>query len=62
MQLSNAAFEADAEQFPRFHGELHRQDVVNFFAEAVDNHVDRVFGRQPALSEVVNLVFAHFGR
>jgi len=30
--------------------------LEHFFAEAVDDHRDRVFGRQPALAQVEDLV------
>ena len=41
---TDAAFEADAEQFLRLDGELHRQLLQHFLAEAVDDQRDRVLG------------------
>ena len=57
-RLSNAAFQADAEQFLCFHGEFHRQFTENFLAEAIDDHVDRVFVEMPRWLQIKNLVFA----
>ena len=44
----------------RFDGEFHRQLAEDFFAEAVDDHRNRVFGRDAALIAVENLVLADF--
>ena len=51
-----------AEKLLRFHGELHRQLAEDFLAEAVDDHVDRVFRRDAALAAVENLVLADLRR
>src|SRR6185437_1137462 len=42
--LSNASFQADAQQLLRFYRKLHRQLAKNFFAEPVHNHSHRVLG------------------
>ena len=57
-----AAFEADAEQLLRLDRELHRQLLEDFLAEAVDDHVHRVLGRDAALLAVEDLVLADLRR
>ena len=47
--LSDAPFEADAEQFLRFDRKFHRQLAKNFFAIAVHNHVHGVLCGNAAL-------------
>ena len=56
--LTNASFETDTEQLLRLDGELHREFLEDFLAEAVDDHRDRVFGGDAALPAVENLVLA----
>src|SRR3954471_18759906 len=56
--LTDRSFQADTEQLLRFDGELHRQLPEHFLAEAADDHVHRVLGRQPALPAIEDLVFA----
>ena len=56
------AFEADAEQLLRLDRELHRQLAEHFLAEAVDDHVDGVLGRDAALLAVEDLVLADLRR
>src|SRR5689334_489311 len=60
--LSDAAFQTHSEQLLRLDGELHRQVEEHLLAEAVDDHVDRVFRRQTALLAVENLVLADLRR
>ena len=50
------------EQLLRLDGELHRQLLEDFLAEAVDDHVDRVLGRDAALLAVEDLVLADLRR
>src|SRR5881396_241257 len=58
MALSNAALQGDAQELLRFDGKFHRQLPEDLLAEPADDHVDRVFGRQPALPAVEDLVFS----
>src|SRR3972149_82258 len=60
--LADAALEADAEQLLRLHGKLHRQLIEDLPGEAIDDHRDRILGREPALPEVEDLVLADLGR
>src|SRR3989338_703516 len=60
-RLANAPLQTDAQQLLGLHGELHRQFADNLLAEAVDNHRDGIFGREPALLAVENLVLADLG-
>src|SRR5688572_4323408 len=62
ISLSYRPFEADAQQLLRFHGELHGQLAEHVLAESVDDHVDGVFGREAALTQVENLVLADLRR
>src|SRR6266571_4161315 len=55
-RLPNTAFQTDAEQPLRLHGELHGQLLEDFPAEAVHDHADGVLGRQAALLAVEDLV------
>src|SRR6476659_77391 len=61
-RLADAAFQAHAEQFLRFHGKLNRQLATDLLAETVHDHPDRVFGLEPALPQVKQLVLADLGR
>src|SRR6266851_9768149 len=58
--LSDAAFQADAQQFLRLHGKLHGQLAEHTLAEAVHDHRYSIFCLQPALSQVEELVVADF--
>src|SRR5215831_607697 len=58
---ADAAFEADAEKFLGFDGELHGQFFEDLLAEAVDDHVDGVLGGKAALVAIENLVLTDFG-
>src|SRR5439155_18495429 len=62
LRLAHAAFERDAQQLLRFDGEFHRQLAEDFFAEAADDQVDGIFGRQPPLAAIKDLVLADFRR
>src|SRR6478672_10553688 len=55
--LSDAAFQADAQQFLRLHGKLHGQLAEHSLAEAVYDHRYSIFCLQPALPQVEELVF-----
>src|SRR5689334_21018397 len=57
---ANAALQADAQQFLRFDGELHREMPEHVLAEAAHDHVDRVLGREAPLTAVEDLVLADF--
>lgn len=59
MALSDTAFEAYSEELLGFHGEFHRQLAEDLLAEAIDNHVDRIFGGDAALVAVEDLIFAN---
>src|SRR5262245_62075481 len=59
--LANAALQADAKELLGFHGEFHRQLAKHFLAEAIDDHVDRVLGRDTALVAVEDLVLTDLG-
>src|SRR5579885_2231103 len=54
--LANAALQADAEELLRLDGEFHRQVLEHLLAEAADDHVDGVLGRETALPAVEDLV------
>src|SRR3989454_11084362 len=58
----HAPFETDPEQPLRLDGELHRQLLEDFLAEAVDDHRYGVFGRETALLRVKDLILADLGR
>src|SRR5687767_385778 len=60
--LTDRSFERDAEQLLGFDGELHGQLPEDLPAETADDHVDRILGRQPALTAVENLVLADLRR
>src|SRR4051812_44623705 len=60
--LPHASLQADAQEFLRLDGELHRQVQEHLLAETVDDHVDRVLGREAALLAVENLVLADLRR
>ena len=60
--ISDAAFQADAQQLLCFDGEFHGQLAEDALAEAVDDHGDGVFGLEPALAEVEHLVLADLRR
>ena len=53
---------ADAEQLLRLDGEFHRQLAEDFLAEAVDDHVHRVLGREASLPAVEDLILADLRR
>jgi len=59
--LPDAALQADAKQFLRFHRELHGQTRENFLAKPVHDHVHRVLRGQASLIAVKNLVLADLG-
>src|SRR5450432_1406538 len=58
--LTHASFETHAEQFLRFHGELHGELAENFLAESMHDHGHGIFARDAALAAVEDLVFADF--
>src|SRR6266852_6187136 len=58
MALSNTTFQAHAQQFLRLDGKLHGQLAEHLFAEAVDDHRNRIFLRQAALLQIEELVVA----
>ena len=60
--LTDTPLKTDAEQFASFYRELHWQFLVNLLAKTVDDHVYRVFSRDPPLTAVINLVLAYLGR
>src|SRR6266566_1593944 len=60
--LANASLQTDPEQPRGFDGELHRQLLEHFLAEAVDDHRHRVFGREPALAQVEDLILTDLRR
>src|SRR5262249_895993 len=55
----HASFEADAEQLLRLDRKLHRQLAEDLFAEAVDDHIDGILGREAGLPAVEDLVLAN---
>src|SRR5215472_14638027 len=59
---AHRSFERDAEQLLRLDRELHRQLLEDDLAEAVDDHVDRLFRGDAALLEVEDLVLADLRR
>src|SRR2546426_61011 len=59
---THAPFETDPEQPLRLDGELHRELLEDFRAEAVHDHRYGVFGREPALLRVKDLILADLGR
>src|SRR6266700_7341634 len=56
--LANASLQTDPEQPRGFDGELHRQLLEHFLAEAVDDHRDRILGGQAALTQIKDLILA----
>jgi hypothetical protein len=56
--LTNASFQADTKQFLGFDCEFHGQMSKDFFAIPVDDQIDGVFRRKPALSTIEELIFA----
>src|SRR5436190_18351786 len=58
----HAPFQADPKQPRRFNGELHRQLLEYFLAEAVDDHRDRILGGQAALAQIEDLILADLRR
>ena len=52
------SLEAHPQQLLRLDGELHRQLLEDFLAEAVHDHVDRILFRDAALLAVEELVLA----
>src|SRR6267143_4779373 len=55
---ANGSLQADAQQVLGFHGELHRQFLEDFLAEAVDDHRDGVLGGEATLLAVKDLILA----
>src|SRR5436190_3728958 len=60
--LANASLQTDAEEPRRLDGKLHRQLLEDFFAESVDDHRDRVLGRQAALAQIEDLILTDLRR
>src|SRR6267378_6021707 len=60
--LANASLQADPKQPCGLHRELHRQLLEDFLAETVDNHRDRILGRQAPLAQIEDLVLADLRR
>src|SRR5262249_31821059 len=60
--LSHAPFQTDSEQLLRLDGEFHGQVQKALLAETVDDHVDRVLGREAALPQVEKLILADLRR
>src|SRR5579871_5651503 len=56
--LSNASFQADAQQLLSFYRKLHGQLAKHFLAKAVHDHRHGIFSRNAALPAIENLVFA----
>src|SRR6185295_20386545 len=59
--LPDASFKRDTHELLGLHRELHRELLEDLLAEAVDDHVDGVLGREPALAAVEELVLADLG-
>src|SRR5271168_1490570 len=59
--LPDTAFETDGKQLLRLDREFHRQFLQHLLAEAVDDQRHRIFGAQPALTAVEQLVVADLG-
>ena len=60
--LTDAAFEADADQFLRFDREFHRQCLQHFLAETVHDQRHGFFFADAALQAIKQLVIADFAR
>src|SRR6185295_8009372 len=60
--LANASLQAHTEQFLGLDRELHRQLAEDLLAEAVDDEVHGVLGREPPLAAVEDLVLADLRR
>jgi hypothetical protein len=58
--LPNTTFKAHTQKFLGFDGEFHGQVFEDFFAVAVDDHVDRVLRWDTALVAIEDLVFTDF--
>ncbi len=61
LSLPNTAFQAHLEELLRHDFELHAQLPKDLIAEAEDDHVYGVFGLEPSLSAVEQLIFADLG-
>src|SRR5260370_9384130 len=55
--LSDAAFQAHAQQLLRLHRKLHGQLAEHTLAEAIHDHGDAIFRLEPPLPQVEELVF-----
>src|SRR5215831_17486337 len=54
--LPDAAFQTDVQQLLRLHRKLHRQLAEHTLAKAVHDHGNGIFGPQPTLAQVEELV------
>ena len=59
-RLAHAALETDAEKLLRLDGKFHRQFFEHLFAEAIDNHIHRIFRRNAPLPAIEKLILADF--
>src|SRR5215510_4911780 len=59
VRLTNAAFQAHAQQFLRLHRKLHWKLAEDLFAEAIHDHRNGVLSLQSALLEVKQLILAN---
>src|ERR1700733_15740208 len=58
--LTDGSFQAHTEQILCLYREFHRQFLEHDFAEAADNHIDRILGGNSPLQAVEQLVLADF--
>ena len=58
--LADATFEAYAQQFLGFDGELHWKLLEDLFTESVNDHVNGVLRSKTALVAIKNLIFTDF--
>jgi hypothetical protein len=57
--LTDASLKTDAQKLPSFDGKFHRKFLVYLFTKTIDDHVGSIFGREPTLTAIINLVFAN---
>src|SRR5580698_5776051 len=58
--LTDGSFQTHTQQILRLDGEFHRQLLEHHFAEAADNHIDRVLGGNSPLQAIEQLVLTNF--
>src|SRR4029453_11435137 len=60
--LAYRSLERHAQELLCFNREFHRELAEDLFAEATDDHVDRILERQAALAKIEDLILANLRR